>query len=67
VDSVDSFKRLQGNIIGESAIESLMLLLTKYKDINKVLQRCFDYGDSKNVDMTVEDIYGSEGELGIPK
>jgi pantothenate kinase len=44
-----------------------MLLLTKYKNVNKAIERGFDYGDSSNVDMTVGDIYGSNVEsLGIP-
>lgn len=45
--------------MGESFAETMMLKLTKYKDINEGFRLGFQNGNNKNCDMTVEDIYGA--------
>ena len=53
--------------MGESFIESLILKLTKYKNINEAFNDAFLKGNNKNIDMTVEDIYGNGcTHLGLP-
>lgn len=44
--------------MGESFVESVMLKLTKYKNINDGFKDGFKNGSHKACDMTVEDIYG---------
>lgn len=44
--------------MGESFIESIMLKLTKFKNINEGFRAAFESGNNKKCDMTVEDIYG---------
>ncbi|KAL4460799.1 hypothetical protein ABPG72_016606 [Tetrahymena utriculariae] len=62
------YKRITGSIMGESFVESVMLKLTSFKDINEGFKIAFQKGDNKNCDMTVEDIYGAGCiNLGIPK
>jgi pantothenate kinase len=44
--------------MGESFIESIMLKLTKYNNLNQAFKDCILDGDNMNCDMTVKDIYG---------
>lgn len=44
--------------MGESFVESVMLKLTKFKNINEGFKAGFTDGNNKECDMTVEDIYG---------
>lgn len=49
--------------MGESFVESVMLKLTKYKNINDGFKDGFKNGCHKSCDMTVEDIYGGGCEF----
>lgn len=49
--------------MGESFVESVMLKLTKYKNINDGFKDGFKNGSHKSCDMTVEDIYGGGCEF----
>ena len=54
--------------MGESFVESLIIKLTNYQNINEAFKDAFLIGNNKNIDMTVEDIYGEGCSfLGLPK
>lgn len=53
-----TYQRIAGSIMGESFVESMMLQLTGYKNINEGFKEGFNKGNNASCDMTVEDIYG---------
>ncbi|KRX02912.1 hypothetical protein PPERSA_13166 [Pseudocohnilembus persalinus] len=70
VNNATEFNRLQGSIIGESMLEGLINLFDNEDNqhISDIITESIENGDNKNVDLTVEDIYGENTEqLGLPK
>ena len=66
VYSKDSYKRCAGSAIGTSLFMGILKLLKLYENEFEATKRASD-GNSDNVDMTVNDIYGRcYKEQGLP-
>lgn len=67
IDGDTIFKRVGGSIIGESTFNALSRLMTKFTDSEEAYKSGL-IGSNKNIDMTVEDIYGDKlTNLGLSK
>lgn len=69
MNGVDDYRKLSGSLITDTTIEAIMGILGLKGDINECFKEAFESGENRNIDLTVEDIYGSEIEkIGlIPK
>ena len=61
VNSKDNVEKVAGSIIGELTVSSILEKIAKCKEDNleEVINRAFEEGNNRNVDLLVEDIYGS--------
>lgn len=60
VNSKDDVEKLAGSIIGELTIGSILEAIThnKKEDLEEIILRAFEFGNNRNADLLVEDIYG---------
>ena len=59
--------RLEGSIIGEKTLTSIINMTCPNEKLSKIIEDAFKKGNSLNVDLIVDDIYGkSAHNLGLP-
>ena len=59
IDSIDSYKKIGGNIVGPTSIWSLFYLSCNYEDLEFAMNEAFK-GNNEFIDLSVGDIYGGD-------